>query len=179
MADFPLTPTPAITAAPVETGGTRLAARQAEGVQALVLRADDPAALATEIEAAFGPLPEIGYSAAIRSGGVLLRPSRERAMLIGRGPAPAPSSSFHRLDQTGFWAMVSLEGSGARSVLERHWKPDLGDAAFPPGAVAQSSLSNVSATLFRETENGFLILAPRSFAAWLFDELATTLRWVC
>lgn len=92
---------------------------------------------------------------------------------------PAPTPSFYAIDQTGFWAMITVEGDGTRAVLERHWRPDLGDAAFPPGAVAQSSLSGVSATLFRETPQGFLILAPRSYAAWLFDELATTLRWVC
>ena len=170
MADQRLIPTPAITAAPVRIGTTRFVPRVAEGVHALVLREGDPAAL--------GPLPEIGRSAATRLGGVVLRLSRERAMLIGRGPAPAPSPSFHSLDQTGFWAMISLEGSSARGVLERHWRPDLDDAAFPPGSVAQSGLSAVPVTLFRETAEGYLILAPRSYAAWLFGELATTLRWV-
>lgn len=179
MADYRLTPTPAIAAAPVEIGGTRLAPRDPEGVQTLVLRPDDPAALAVGFEAALGTLPAIGRSGPTRAGAMLLRPSRERAVLIGRCPAPAPAPSFYSLDQTGFWAMIALEGDGARAVLERHWRPDLGDESLPPGAVAQSSLSGVSVILFRETSQGFRILAPRSYAAWLFDELATSLRWVC
>ncbi|GGD28252.1 hypothetical protein [Sinisalibacter lacisalsi] len=179
MAEYRLTPTPAIAAAPVEIGGTRLAPRAPEAVQTLVLRTQDPAALAAAIEAALGPLPAIGQSALTRAGAVLLRPSRERGLLIGRCPALTLTPNFHAVDQTGFWAMIALEGESARSVLERHWRPDLGDTRFPPGAVAQSSLSGVAVTLFRESAQGFGILAPRSYAAWLFDELATTLLWVC
>jgi hypothetical protein len=178
VAEHRLAPSPAITAAPLEIGETRLAPRPSVGVHMLVLSAGDPAALAAEIEAAFGPLPAIGRSARTRSGAMLLRPSRERGLCIGSGLAPSPATGFHSLDQTGFWAMISLQGSGARAVLERHWRPDLGDVAFPQGAVAQSSLSGVSATLFREAANSYLILVPRSYAAWLFDDLATTLHWV-
>jgi len=179
VADHRLTPSPAIAAAPVEIGGTRLVPREPKGVQTLVLRPGDPAALAAGIDAALGPLPMIGRSGSTRSGAVLLRPSRERGLLIGDCPMPTPTPSFHAIDQTGFWAMIALEGDGARAMLERHWRPDLDDAAFPPGAVAQSGLSGVPVTLFHETAEDYLILVPRSCAAWLFEDLATTLRWVC
>lgn len=176
MAEFHLAAAPALAADPVEVANTRLAVARLASLITLVLRPGDPAALAAELDARGLALPEIGASEATAAGDRLLRPTRERAYLLGPVPDTGPAATFYALDQTGFWLVLSLTGPGARPVLERGWKPDLAGAAFPVGAVTRSTIGQVPVTLSRREAQGYLLMAPRSYGAALWHELETSLR---
>jgi len=169
MAEFRLAPAPAIARPPVEVGGTCLAECAPQAVTTLVLPPGNAAAAA--------PLPTIGRSTSTANG-PLLRPSRERAYLLGPAAGFSAADSVHSLDQTGFWSCLALTGPGARAVLERVWRPDLGDAAFPPGAVARSALSQIPVILWRDGAASYRLMAPRSYAESLFQELEAALARV-
>ncbi|WP_158275523.1 hypothetical protein [Maritimibacter sp. 55A14] len=182
MPELRLTETPAIVRAPVERGGTRLVAVGESGVLTLVLRRGDPQRLAQEIGAALDcDLPAVGGSTDATGGARLLRPAAERAHLVTPGssvPSAAEGETFYGIDQSDYWSCLNLSGPLSRACLERLWKPDLGDAAFPPGAVARSALGPVAAVLCRLRPAAYLLLVPRSYAQAGFDELETSLAWV-
>jgi len=178
MADFHLTPTPAIPDRPVEAGSTRLAPVEVAGIHTIVLPPNNPPRLEEEFEKHVGPLPQIGRSSDAPDGALVLRPTRERAYLVGPGRSARPAATFYGLDQTGFWAAIELTGPGARQVLERNWRPDPGDGAFPKGAVTRSSIAQVPIILARRCAQTYLLLAPRSYAQSVFHTLAVSMRWV-
>lgn len=178
MADLHLTATPAIMDPPVEIGATRLAAVEFEGVHTMVLRPDDPGALAEDFQRHVAPLPAIGQSGTTPAGDRVLRPTRERAYLIGPSPDTSRAATLFSLDQSGFWAAIELSGPGARAVLERSWRPDLGDGSFATGSVTRSSIGQIPTILARIDGQTYLLLAPRSYARSLFHNLATSLSWV-
>lgn len=178
MPEYRLTASPAITGSAVAIGDTRLAPVELPGVHTLVLRTGAPDRLGSEFKGAVGDLPDIGRSTQTRSGDFVLRPSLERAYLIGEAPDFAQNDMFYAVDQTSFWATITLTGPGALPILERCWKPALSDAAFPVGAVTRSSISQIATILHRTAPETYLLMAPRSYGDALFQELARAMRWV-
>jgi heterotetrameric sarcosine oxidase gamma subunit len=180
--DLRLSATKAIDAAASERNGTRLWAPDEGSVLTLVLRTEDPTELDREISAGFGvPLPEIGRLHLLPDKSMLLRPSMERAYVLGETAMTFGGSEFATillLDQSDFWVEIRLAGAAACSVLERGWKLRLDDGHFPPGSVARSRLWSVACILIRRAECDFSALVPRSYALAAYEELETSLRWV-
>lgn len=75
------------------------------------------------------------------------------------------------LDQGEGRVAFRLEGPAARAILARLTAVDTDPAAFPPGAATQTGLAEISVNLACTGADSFEILAPSSFAGWIFDEL--------
>lgn len=177
MPEFRLTASPAITRATVEIAETRLSSVELPGVHTLVLRAGDPDRLAAEFKDAIGDLPDVGRSTQT-SAGEVLRPSLERAYLLWNAPDLSEANMLYAVDQTSFWAVISLSGPGALPILERCWKPALSDSVFPVGAVARSNIAQIATILHRTGSEDYRLMAPRSYGESLFQDLERAMSWV-
>lgn len=80
-------------------------------------------------------------------------------------------------DQGDAWCGLALTGAGAAEVLARLIPIDLHPAALPPGRVARTALRHMICVLIA-VEDGFEILAPRSFTRTAVHELTHAMRAV-
>ncbi len=67
-------------------------------------------------------------------------------------------------DQSDSWAMLRIDGAGARAALERICMLDLDDAAFPEGRVARTVMEHLAVIILRDGPDSFLLMSPRSSA---------------
>ena len=67
-------------------------------------------------------------------------------------------------DQSDGWAMLRIEGTGVRAVLERICPLDLGEEAFPQGRVSRTAMEHLSVIVLRDGGDSFLLMSPRSSA---------------
>lgn len=82
------------------------------------------------------------------------------------------------VDQTDASACVLLEGPGARDALARLVPLDLRDRACPVGGTARTVLNHMTATLSRLGEDAWEVMAMRSMAGTLVEEIAHAMRRV-
>lgn len=74
------------------------------------------------------------------------------------------------VDQSDGWAALELTGE-VREVLARLCPLDLRDGSFPAGSAARSLLNHVPVLLTRTSEKTWLLLAPRSMAGTVLEEI--------
>jgi len=124
----------------------------------------------------------LGYPSPGRStgkaGGRVIWFSQGQAMLIGPAPDASLGDFAALSDQSDAWAVVRLEGKGARDVLARLVPLDLRPACFKRGHSARTDLAHMMASLTRVGENAFQIMVFRSMAKTLVDDLKTAMEGV-
>lgn len=81
-------------------------------------------------------------------------------------------------DQTGAWAIISVSGERALSVLERLCMLDLSDAAFPDLSSARTVMEHHAVTITRGGDVYHLMTA-RSSARGFLHALETAAEGVC
>ncbi|MEO0703641.1 MAG: sarcosine oxidase subunit gamma family protein, partial [Pseudomonadota bacterium] len=81
-------------------------------------------------------------------------------------------------DQSDAWAMMALEGPGARDVLARLCPQDLRPGVFAVGHAAQTLIGHMTATLMRTEAERYEILVFRSMAHTAVHELSTAMAMV-
>ena len=86
------------------------------------------------------------------------------------GPGPEVESAAV-VDQTDGWAALSFEGPAHREVLARLCPVDLRDTVFPVDGTARTLLGHVPVSLTRTGAAAWLVLAPRSMARTVWDDL--------
>lgn len=75
-------------------------------------------------------------------------------------------------DQTGAYRVFRIEGSGARTLLQRGVAIDLHDSAFPAGSVAATAIAHIDVVVrCLEAGNAYEAAVYRSYTASL-------LRWL-
>jgi len=94
-------------------------------------------------------------------------------MIFLMGPAPdAGLAEFAALsDQSDGWAVLRLEGAGARDVLARLTPLDLRPAQFRRGHTARSDCAHMAASITRLGDEAYQIMVFRSMAATLVHEV--------
>lgn len=101
-----------------------------------------------------------------------------RWLLVG-APAPEELDGLAAVvDQTDASACVVLEGPAARDVLARLVPADLRDRAFPVGATARTLLNHMTVTLSRISDEAWEVMAMRSMAGTLVEELSHAMQGV-
>lgn len=79
------------------------------------------------------------------------------------------------VDVSGNRALFTLEGEGARTVLEKGCALDLHPRGFGPGQSAQTLLARAQVIMIQRAEGAYDIMPRRSFApylrAWLEDAM--------
>jgi heterotetrameric sarcosine oxidase gamma subunit len=101
-----------------------------------------------------------------------------RFLLSGRPPPDGLAAHAAVAEQGDGLAVALLEGPSARDILARLVPLDLGDAAFPEGATARTLLQHMAVTLTRSGPYAWEIMAMRSMAGTLVDEVGHAMRHV-
>lgn len=81
-------------------------------------------------------------------------------------------------DQSDGWAVVRLEGAGARDVLARLTPVDLRDAEFKRGHTARTELAHMMASITRIGAQSWQIMVYQSFAQTLVHDLNRAMQSV-
>ena len=92
------------------------------------------------------------------------------AALAAAGAALGDDATL--IDQSHGRVRLVLSGPGARARLATGTALDLSDRGFPVGASAETQFVHVAMHLTRTGPETWEILAPRSFARFLWDEIA-------
>jgi sarcosine oxidase subunit gamma len=107
---------------------------------------------------------------------VLLWSGIGQAMLLG--PVADPIDGVAMTEQSNSWAMLRLEGEGARDVLARLTPLDLRPSAMAVGHTARSLLGHMNALFHRSGEDAYDILVFRSMTASAVHDLTRAMRGV-
>lgn len=184
MTEFRLSRRPALAGMTHEfAGAARLAVQPEAWLLTLSFNAAQQTAVAKRIGEALGcGLPDIGRSTICPTGRRLLRPRRDRILVLDM-QAAAPDWHYlsgvgYPVDQSDYWVVLELAGPLAASRLGRCCRLDLHHAALTEGAVQPTMVSSMAATLVRTSLESFLILVPRSYARSLVDRLTVSLRFL-
>jgi len=121
--------------------------------------------------------PAIGRSTG-KAGARAIWFSQGQALLIGPEPDARLAAFATLTDQSDAWAVVRLEGAGARDVLARLMPLDLRSGAFKRGATARTGLAHMPASLTRVGDNAFQIMVFRSMAQSLVQEMKSAMEAV-
>lgn len=122
-------------------------------------------------------LPDPGQALAWGEGRMIwVAPGR--FLLTGRPPPEGLSAHASVVEQGDGLAVALLEGSAAQDVLARLVPLDLDAAAFPEGRTARTLLVHMAVSLTRIAPDSWEIMAMRSMAATLVEEIAQAMRHV-
>ncbi|WP_371227496.1 sarcosine oxidase subunit gamma [Roseovarius sp. 2305UL8-3] len=101
-------------------------------------------------------------------------------MVLLMGPVPDNGLVKHAalVDQSDAWAVVRLEGQGARDVLARLTPIDLREAVFKRGHTARTELQHMMASITRIGADSYQIMVFRAFAETLVHDLKTAMEGV-
>ncbi len=170
---------PATQALPLEIGGMTLSLTDPGHITALAPWRGAGAALSRALRAAHGvEYPGPGRISAAGAARCLWS-GREQAFLVGPAPDRAALADHAALtDQGDAWAVIRLDGTGARDVLARLCPLDLRPQVFATGHTARTLLGHMKVALSRDAVDGYEIMVPRSMTGTAVEELATAMRGV-
>ena len=135
-------------------------------------------ALGKAVKAAHGmSWPEVGQSHA-KGGARLLWFGHAHALLMGAMPKAGLAEHAALTDQTDAWAVVNLDGAGARDVLARLTPLDLRPGHFVQNQTARSQLGHMPASVTRVAADGYQIMVFRSMAQTLIHDLTQAMHAV-
>jgi sarcosine oxidase subunit gamma len=103
-----------------------------------------------------------------------------RGILLLAGPAPDASLVRHAAlsDQSDGWAIIRVEGKGARDVLARLTPIDLRPSHFKRGHTARSEIQHMHGSITRLVEDAYILMVFRSMAVTLVHDLKTAMESV-
>ena len=162
-----------------ERAGVSVAERRLETIAQIAAWPETLAAVRGALQGVIGAEPPaIGRIA--RSGGALiaaLAPGRflvlhEEADLVSDLEAAVPASSGAVTDLGHARTILRLSGDAVVPLLSKGVLLDLDPRAFPPGALAQTSLHHMDVLLLRYDERTFDLAVFRGFAVSLAEWLA-------
>lgn len=101
-------------------------------------------------------------------------------MILLIGPEPDESLAQYAAvtDQSDAWAVVRLQGAGARDVLARLTPVDLRETQFKRGHTARTDLRHMMASLTRIGPESYMIMVFRGFAETLVHDLRSAMQSV-
>ncbi len=79
-------------------------------------------------------------------------------------------------DQSDSWVILRVSGKDCHQALERICPIDLHPDVFTHNAVARTTMEHVSTIIIRDSDWGFLLLSPRSFALSLLHAVEISAR---
>lgn len=159
---------------PISAGGATLSARDLGPVTSVAPFRGREGEVAARLGVA---LPPPNGTASWGEGRVLWT-GPGRWLLVGV-PAPGGLEGLAAVvDQTDASACVLLDGPGARDVLARLVPVDLRDRSLPVGATARTVLNHMTVTLSRVGGAAWEVMALRSMAGTLVEEVERAMRGV-
>lgn len=92
------------------------------------------------------------------------------------GAAPDLAGLAAVTDQTGGWAVLTLDGPAAVATLIRLYPLDFRLHAMPAGSALRAPLGHMQSVLMRRGETGFTLLVFRSMARTAWAELEEAMQ---
>ncbi|MDZ7709632.1 MAG: sarcosine oxidase subunit gamma [Roseovarius sp.] len=170
--------TPCAGLVPVTAGALRLTEGVPGRITALAPYKGQAEALGRALETAHGlGWPEPGRVIA-GDGGAVQWFGLDLALLIGPEPDTALADHAALTDQSDAWAVLRLDGPGARDVMARLTPLDLRAAVFGDGATARTDVAHMAGAVTRAGAQAYQIMAFRSMAASLVHEVELAMRRV-
>ncbi len=163
--------TPCAGLLPVRVGPLSLTEDTPDHMTAIAPYLGQDKALSDALKAAHGmAAPGAGRMTGRRDARALWFGQR---MILLIGPAPDVGlARFAALsDQSDGWAVLCLEGQGARDVLARLTPLDLRPEKFKRGHTARSDCAHMAASITRLGDEAFQIMVFRSMARTLVHEV--------
>lgn len=136
------------------------------------------AALSKALKAAHGMEAPAANRATGREGARAIWFGQRMVLLVGPTPDGGLSNHAALTDQSDGWAVVRLEGDGARDVLARLTPIDLRTGTFKRGHTARTELMHLMASITRIGEKTYQIMVFRGFAETLVHDLKTAMAGV-
>ncbi|MBB4023386.1 MULTISPECIES: sarcosine oxidase subunit gamma [Actibacterium] len=159
-----------------EAGGARLLAIDTGRLTSIAPYAGQADAVSQVLQAEHGlvfPAPgRVSHSEAARC----VWWGRAQAMLAGPEPAAGLGACAALTDQSDGWAMLVLEGAGARAVLSRLTPLDIRTEGFPAGHTARTELAHMMASVTCAGPDRFELLVMRSMAQTARRALETAVK---
>lgn len=97
-------------------------------------------------------------------------------IFLAGDPAPDLAGLAAVTDQTGGWAVLTLDGPAAVDTLIRLYPLDFALTAMPVGSALRSPLGHMQSVLIRRGESAFTLLVFRSMARTAWAELEEALQ---
>ena len=170
--------TPCAGLVPVAAGALRLTEVAPGRMTALAPFRGREAALGAALSRAHGlGWPGPGQVVAGEDGAVQWF-GRALALLIGPEPDPVLAEHAALTDQSDAWAVLRLEGAGASAVMARLTPLDLRPGCFGEWATARTEVAHMAGAVTRAGPDAYEIMAVRSMAARLEQELCLAMRRV-
>lgn len=136
------------------------------------------AALSKALGAAHGMAFPKPNRATGKAGARCLWTGRGQAFLMGPRPDAGLAEFAALTDQSDAWAVVTLDGDAAETVLARLTPLDLRRSRFRRGHTARTLLGHMTGSLTRTGDMAFQIMVFRSMAQTLVHELDTAMSSV-
>lgn len=136
------------------------------------------AALSDALQSAHGMALPKPNRATGKQGARALWFGQGTALLMGPQPDEALAHHAALTDQSDAWAVVRLDGSGARDVLARLTPIDLRARVFKRGHTARTDLQHMMGSITRTGEDAYQIMVFRAFAETLVHDLKTAMETV-
>jgi sarcosine oxidase subunit gamma len=177
MADYQMTPSPALGGLDKLFDDTRLAEVSAARLMTISIPQGDELEFASALSERLGcQMPDVGQSVQTAvPGTTLLRLNADRVMAMSEGNQPDLSGLGYAVDQSDYWVMLDLSGPATLSSLERTCRLNLATEQFPVGAVARTSTEGMATILFRRADDRFRLMTPRSFARSFAHAIETSM----
>lgn len=163
---------------PITLGAVTLSEAAPERMTSLAPYRGRIAALDAALRRAHGMAWPDPNRATGREGARALWFGRDMALLIGPEPDAELASLAALTDQSDAWAVVTLEGTGARDVLARLTPLDLRQDMFRRGHTARTDLRHMMASVTRPGVDRYRLMVYRSFAETLVHDLKTAMERV-
>jgi len=136
------------------------------------------AALSVALKAAHGMDAPKPNRATGKDGARAIWFGQRMTLLMGPAPDAGLAKYAALTDQSDAWAVVRLQGTGARDVLARLTPLDLRAGVFKRGHTARSDLQHMMSSITRVGEDAYIIMVFRGFAETLVHDLQTAMRRV-
>lgn len=163
---------------PLEIGTVRLSEPEMTTMNLIAPYRGEAAALGKTMKAEHGlDWPSAGQTCAA-NGAELVWFGLDQAMLIGVEPSAKLEAHAAVTEQSNAWAVVELEGVGARAVLARLTPLDMRDSSFAVGNTARTELFHMQSAITRVSETRWQVIVFRSMAKTLVHDLKVAMEGV-
>ena len=179
MAEYQMTPAPALGGLDKSIGETRLVEVTDVRLMTISIPLGEEDAFSGALSGQLGcQMPDVGRTAQTHpADATLLRLNADRVMVLSRGTPPQLAGLGYLVDQSDYWVILELSGPAIQAVLERTCRLNLAAEQFPVGAVARTSTEGMATVLFRQAPDGVWLMTPRSFAQSFAHAIETSMGY--
>lgn len=185
MVDFKLSPAPLLGGYSKDWGTVTLRERDDLAVVSMAIPLGADKKFASALKAAFKlSMPSATASKATKTHRAL-KSSADQLLLLFSHDTPdanavvnaALKGAAYSTDQTDNWVALEIDGSGARTALERICPIDLASDVFKVGDFARTTMEHLGSLIIRTGNNQVLLMSASSSAKSFLHAVETSIQY--